>query len=85
MMQMKTHKSHHIECVEIHKVLFVLFFSFFCRCCIAKYAVSLSTSFALNQRSAPLKRTRKTGAVVAASFATCVGGKTSTQRYSLLI
>lgn len=56
----------------------------FCRCCIAKYAVSPSTSFALNQRTAPLRRTRKTGAVVAASFVTCVAGKTSTQRYGLL-
>lgn len=56
------------------------FISFFSRCYIAKCVVSLSTSFALNQRIALLRRTRKTGAVAAASSAMCVAGKTSSQR-----
>lgn len=67
-----------IRNLEILNV-FVIFIS---RCCIAKYAVSLSTSFALIQQSAPLRKTRKTGAVAAASFAMCAAGKTSSQRYS---
>lgn len=71
-----------IECVKF-KIQECFFYYSYRRCCIAKYAVSPSTSFASIQRTVPLKRTRKTGAVVAASFATCAAGKTSPQRYSL--
>lgn len=55
------------------------------RCCTAKCAVSPSTGFALNQQSAPLRRTKKIGAADAASSVMCAARRTSWLRYRRVI
>lgn len=56
-----------------------------CRCCFAKCAVSLSIHSASTRQSDLLKRTRRTGAAVAASFVVCAAEKANTPRYSVII